>query len=107
MGIAEEKERALWEYETSPLFSDAERAALRIAQAGAQVPNMASDDDFVQAKRHFSDEQIVEIVAVISLFGFLNRFNDTMATELESSPVRAGEKYLAGDGWSVGKHVGD
>jgi hypothetical protein len=44
-------------------------------------------------------------VAVIALFGFLNRFNDTMATELESSPIAAGTRFLAEHGWSVGKHA--
>ena len=47
----------------------------------------------------------MDIVAVISLFGFLNRFNDTMATELEASPIEAGNRFLAKKGWSVGKHA--
>src|SRR5262249_57940240 len=84
--ISSAKEEALWEYETSPLFSAAERAALRVAQGAAQVPNAVTDVDFSELKRYYSDAQIVDIVAVIALFGFLNRFNDTMATELESSP---------------------
>jgi hypothetical protein len=47
----------------------------------------------------------VDIVAVISVFGFLNRFNDTMATKLEASPIEAGKRFLAKKGWSVGKHA--
>jgi uncharacterized peroxidase-related enzyme len=74
VGISPEKEEALWSYETSPLFSDAERAALRVAQCAAQVPNAVSDADFTELKKHYSDAQIVDIVAVIALFGFLNRF---------------------------------
>jgi hypothetical protein len=42
---------------------------------------------------------------VITLFGFLNRFNDTMATELEGSPIAAGQRFLAERGWTVGKHA--
>lgn len=103
-GIAEEKERALWEYETSPLFSAAERAALRVAQLAAMVPNQVSDADFAELRKHFRDEQIVDIVAVISLYGFLNRWNDTMATELEASPLETGRRVLAERGWSAGKH---
>jgi uncharacterized peroxidase-related enzyme len=105
VGIAAEKENALWEYETSPLFSEAERAALKVAQCAAQVPNAVTDDDFAELKRHYTDAQIVDIVAVIALFGFLNRFNDTMATELETSPIEAGKRYLTGRGWTVGKHA--
>jgi uncharacterized peroxidase-related enzyme len=106
VGVPEAKEEALWEYETSPLFSAAERAALRVAQGAAQVPNAVTDEDFAELKRHYSDAQIVDIVAVIALFGFLNRFNDTMATELEASPIEAGQRFLAQQGWSVGKHAG-
>ena len=85
--------------------SAAERAALRVAQSAAQVPNAVTDQDFAELKRYYSDEQIVDIVAVIALFGFLNRFNDTMATELESSPLEAGRRFLAERGWTVGKHA--
>ena len=105
-GISEEKEAALWDYETSPLFSEAERAALTVARGAAQVPNGVSDADFARLKQHFSDAQIVEIVAVIALYGFYNRFNDTMATELESSPLEAGRRFLAAKGWVPGKHAG-
>jgi alkylhydroperoxidase family enzyme len=105
VGISAEKEDALWSYETSPLFSEAERAALRVAQGAAQVPNAVTDADFAELKKHYTGAQIVDIVAVISLFGFLNRFNDTMATELEVSPIEAGKRFLAQQGWSVGKHA--
>src|SRR6516162_1524362 len=101
VGIAAEKENALWEFERSPLFSEAERAALRVAQRAAQVPNAVTDADFAELKKHYSEAQIVDIVAVISLFGFLNRFNDTMATELEASPIEAGKRFLAKKGWSI------
>jgi len=106
VGISEAKEEALWEYETSPLFSAAERAALRVAQGAAQAPNAVTDEDFAELKRHYTDTQIVDIVAVIALFGFLNRFNDTMATELEASPIEAGQRFLTQKGWSVGEHAG-
>jgi len=46
----------------------------------------------------------VEILGVIALFGFLNRWNDSMATEMEEGAIDTGKKYLAGHGWSVGKH---
>ena len=105
VGISAEKENALWEFETSTLFSAAERAALRVAQGAAQVPNAVTDADFAELKKRYREAQIVDIVAVIALFGFLNRFNDTMATELEASPIEAGKQFLAKKGWSVGKHA--
>ena len=54
--------------------------------------------------KHFSERQVIEVVAVISLFGFLNRWNDTMATTLESSPKSFAEGQLASQGWVAGKH---
>ena len=104
LGVGDAKEAALWEYETSPFYNEAERAALRVAQGAGQVPNAVTDADFAALKKHFSDDQIVEIVAVISLFGYLNRWNDTMATELEASPLEAGRKFLSPKGWTEGKH---
>lgn len=106
LGVDEQKLLAVWEYPTSPLFSEAERTALDFAMSAAQQPNTVTDDDFAAMRRHFSEEQIVEIVAVISVFGFLNRFNDTMATPLEEVPVATGEKFLGSHGWSPGKHGG-
>jgi hypothetical protein len=44
-------------------------------------------------------------VAVIALYGFLNRFNHTLATELEASPLAAGKRFVAERGWTVGKHA--
>jgi alkylhydroperoxidase family enzyme len=79
--------------------------ALDFAVAAAQVPNAVTDDLFAELRKHWSEEQIVEIVGVISVFGFLNRWNDTLATPLEDEPIAVGEKYLAAHGWEPGKHA--
>lgn len=102
-----EKVEAVWEYETSPLFSDAERIVLKIAQCVAQVPNAVTDEDFAELRAHWSDDQVVEIIAAISTFGFFNRWNDTLATELESSPLQFAREHLSGAGWNVGKHAAE
>jgi uncharacterized peroxidase-related enzyme len=99
------KIEAVWEYETSTLFSAAERAALRVAQGAGVTPNAVSDEDMAELRRHFDEEQVVEIVAVIANFGFLNRWNDTMGTELERSPLRWAQEHLGGAGWEPGKHT--
>jgi uncharacterized peroxidase-related enzyme len=104
-GIPEEKVRAVWEYRTSPLFTEGERAALDVAVAAGCVPNGVTDEMFVELRKHWNEEQIVEIVATISMFGFLNRWNDTMATPLEEEPLEVGERMLAEHGWSPSKHL--
>jgi len=104
-GVDEAKLAAVWDYRSSPLYSEAERTALDFALAAAAQPNDVTDEMFAGLRKHWSDGQVVEIVAVISLFGFLNRWNDTMATPLEEEPVHVGEKFLASHGWSAGKHA--
>ena len=85
-GASQDKVTAVFEFESSPLFTDRERAALRLAWHGALQPNQVSDADFEALRRHFNDKEIVELVSVISLFGFLNRWSDTMGSELEAKP---------------------
>ncbi len=104
-GVEDRKLAALWDYRSSPLYSEAERAALDFALAAGSVPNDVDEKMFAQMREHWSENQIVEIVGVISAFGFLNRWNDTMGTPLEEEPIHVGEKYLAAHGWSAGKHA--
>ncbi|MGH8726379.1 MAG: carboxymuconolactone decarboxylase family protein [Burkholderiales bacterium] len=104
-GIEESKLAEVWEFRTSPLFSEGERVALDFALAAASVPNGVTDEMFAALRKHWSEGEIVEIVAVISTFGFLNRWNDTMATPLEEEPLAVGGKFLAPHGWNAGKHA--
>jgi uncharacterized peroxidase-related enzyme len=104
-GVEERKLADVWEFRTSSLFSEAERVALDFAIAAASVPNGVTEEMFAEMRQHWSEGQIVEIVAVISTFGFLNRWNDTLGTPLEDEPIAAGEKFLAPRGWSAGKHA--
>jgi uncharacterized peroxidase-related enzyme len=101
-GASEEKIAAAFEYETSALFDDAERAALRLANDAAVIPNAVTDEHFAELRKHFDDAQVVELVSVISLFGYLNRWNDTMATTLEADARGFAEQSLPA--WDVGKH---
>jgi uncharacterized peroxidase-related enzyme len=103
-GISAEKLDALWDFERSALYSDAERVALELALAAGQVPNGADDALFARLRAHWSEEQILELVGVVSLFGFLNRWNDTLATSLEDHPVAVAQRHLAPHGWTPGKH---
>ena len=102
---SDEKIRAVWDFETSPLFSPAERAALRLGYHSALVPNEVTAADFDELKRHFDESQIVEIVGTIALFGYLNRWNDTMATQLETKAVDVANRAIGAVGWTAGKHA--
>ena len=103
-GIDDQKLAAVWEFRSSPLFDEKERVALEFAIAAAAQPNDVSDEMFDRMKRHWSEGAIVEITALIAYFGFMNRYNDTMATPLEDEPIHVAEKHIAAHGWSIGKH---
>jgi uncharacterized peroxidase-related enzyme len=105
-GIPESKVEQAFQFETSPEFSDAERAALRFTQAAGQTPNAVSEAHFQELRRHFSENEIIEMVSTLALMAFLNRWNDTLATSLEPAPRAFAEQHLTAAGWSLGKHAG-
>ena len=104
-GAGEEKINNIWDYKTHAAFSEAERAALDFSIAASSIPNSVDDEISTNLRRYWDDGEIVEILGVISLFGYLNRWNDSMGTEMEDGAVKTGEKYLTQKGWSVGKHI--
>jgi uncharacterized peroxidase-related enzyme len=103
-GAPEEQLLNIWEYKTHPAFTDAERAALDFALAASSIPNGVTDEIADNLRNHWDNGEIVEILGVVSLFGFLNRWNDSMGTELESPASESGKKYLAKTGWKEEKH---
>ena len=103
--IPQEKLDAIWDYQTSPLYSEAERVALDFAMAAGSVPNAVDAELFARMRQHWNEDQIVQILGAVCLYGFLNRWNDSMATDLEESPREMGENVLASGGWTGGKHI--
>ena len=101
-GADAEKIEAVWEFETSPVFSERERAAIRFARDSAIVPNAVTDEHFVELRRHFTEEEIVELMAQSCQAAWSNRWNDTMGTPLEPIPT-ATMSRIAPD-WDPGKH---
>jgi uncharacterized peroxidase-related enzyme len=104
-GASNERIAAIWDYQASPLFSEAERAAFGFALAAASIPNAVTPEVGKALRDHWDEGEIVEILGVISLFGYLNRWNDSMATSLESGAEEIGQVHFAGAGWSKGKHA--
>jgi uncharacterized peroxidase-related enzyme len=103
-GAPDEQLENIWEYRAHPAFSEAERVALDFAIAASSIPNAVDDAIAENLRRHWDDGEIVEMLGVISLFGYLNRWNDSMGTTMEPGAVESGEKFLADRGWDVGKH---
>jgi alkylhydroperoxidase family enzyme len=103
-GISEAKLADVWTYASSPHYSEPERLALDFALAAASQPNAVTDEQFATLQQHWSDSAIVEMLGVVAMFAFLNRWNDTMATPLEAVPETVALQALGDQGWSPGKH---
>jgi len=103
-GGEQEKLDNIWEYRIHPAFSEAERAALDFSLAASQIPNAVDETIKERLYQHWNEGEIVEMLGVISLFGYLNRWNDSMGTSIEDGAVKSGEKYLSKHGWETGKH---
>ncbi|HEU4428468.1 MAG TPA: carboxymuconolactone decarboxylase family protein [Myxococcota bacterium] len=103
-GVSAAKLEAALEFETSPLFDAAERAALRYARDASLSLGAVTSAHHAELRKHFDEAQIVELTAVVALFGFLNRWNDALATTLEPEPLAVATARLSEHGWSVDKH---
>ena len=104
-GASEKQLQHIWDYRTHTSFSEAERAALDFALAASVVPNSVDQSISENLRQHWDEGEIVEILGVIALFGYLNRWNDSMGTSLEIPAQESGQQFLAGHGWTGGKHV--
>ena len=107
MGVDPDRIRDIWTFEQSREFTEAEKAALRLARDGALVPNNVEPGHFADLRRHYSDRQVVEMLAVISLAGWFNRWNNSIATVTDSESVVWAEANLKAVGWELGKHAGE
>ena len=105
-GAAQEQLDNIWEYKTHAAFSEAERAALDFSLAASMVPNAVDAKIKETLYKYWDEGEIVEMLGVISLFGYLNRWNDSMGTSLEEDAIESGNKFLGKNGFGVGKHNG-
>ena len=87
------------------MFLAHKRIELKIAQCVVQEQNAATDEDFAELRRRWDDDQAVETIAVVSIFGFFNHWNDRLATVMEPSPLQFAEYHLSDASWTVSKHV--
>ena len=81
-GLTPEQTKALKEGNYS-VFAAPEQVALRYAEKLTRRPDGASDADFSELKKHFSDEQIVDLHMLIGLANLTNRITGPLALEVE------------------------
>ncbi|MFV0249033.1 MAG: carboxymuconolactone decarboxylase family protein [Tenacibaculum sp.] len=103
-GAEQEQLNNIWDYKTHPAFNDAERVALDFALIASQIPNKVDNELKKELYKYWDEGEIVEMLGVISLFGYLNRWNDSMGTTIEDDATKSAKKYLQKNGWEKGKH---
>jgi len=104
-GAEKEQLDNIWDYKTHEAFSEAERAALDFSLQASQVPNTVDEAIKQRLYTYWDEGEIVEMLGVISLFGYLNRWNDSMGTTIETGAVQSGKQHLGKHGWEEGKHL--
>jgi uncharacterized peroxidase-related enzyme len=104
-GGTDERLANIWSFRESEMYSAGEKAAFEFALAASSVPNAVDDNISTELHKYWDDGEIVEILGVISLFGYLNRWNDSMGTTMETGAVDAGERLLTASTWTRGKHI--
>lgn len=83
-GSSDEKIAAIETWRESPLFSDAERAAFALAEAMSRTPADVSDEAFAEAQKHFTEEQLVELVATAAMENYRARLNRAFQVESQN-----------------------
>jgi uncharacterized peroxidase-related enzyme len=81
LGWTREHIEALHRWRDSPLFSDAEKEALHLAERMTLESQAYSDDEMLRLRRFYSEGEVVELMAAIGLFNYFNRFNNLLQME--------------------------
>jgi uncharacterized peroxidase-related enzyme len=101
-GASKERLESIWEFENQDCYSEAEKAAFRFVVAASKVPVAVTSEIEEGLKCFWSDDEIVEIMGVVALFGYLNRWNDVMGTTLEAPAQETASRIFSN--WNKGKH---
>jgi alkylhydroperoxidase family enzyme len=106
LGVDIAKISALWSFESSELFDERERAALRFAVAASSVPSSVTAEHHGALRELFSDEEVRSLIGAVAVAGFMNRYNDSLATVTDEESVTWAREHLGPLGWEIGKHTG-
>ncbi|MBG7605638.1 MAG: carboxymuconolactone decarboxylase family protein [Actinobacteria bacterium] len=106
IGMEIGKIEAIWSFEHSDLFDARERAALSFAIAAGSTPSSVTPDHHADLRTHFTDEEARTLLAVVAVGGFMNRYNDALATVTDSESANWAKDNLSPLGWDLGKHTG-
>jgi|TARA_B100001105_G_scaffold130950_1_gene104846 uncharacterized peroxidase-related enzyme len=95
----------VWDFKNHDSFTKAEKAALQFTQEASSIPVTIDPVTEKNLKLFWSEDDVVEIMGVIALFGYLNRWNDVMGTTIETDAISSAQELLEGIHWEIGKHT--
>ena len=95
----------VWDFKNHDSFTKAEKAALQFTQEASSIPVTIDPVTEKNLKLYWSEDDVVEIMGVIALFGYLNRWNDVMGTTIETDAINSAQELLEGIHWEIGKHT--
>jgi alkylhydroperoxidase family enzyme len=75
LGVSDDKILALPDYATSPLYDEAERAALEYADCMTISGRDVEDELFARLRRFYDDDALVELTATIAWENASSKFN--------------------------------
>lgn len=85
------------DYRKSDLFSQREKLALELCERMTYTKKRVTDRFFKRLKRHFSEEELVELAAIIALENFRSKFNPVFAVESQNFCPLPAVKTVAAD----------
>lgn len=80
-GWSDEQIDKLAEFRNRSDFTEAEKAALELAERATRDPHEVDDAFWAELRRHYDEGEIIELLAAIGLFNYFNRFNDALRME--------------------------
>jgi uncharacterized peroxidase-related enzyme len=95
LGWSAEHIEALRYWRDSPLFSEAEKEAIHLAEIMTNASHDYTEADMARLRRFYSEGEVVELMAAIGLFNYFNRFNNLLQME-PTKPATAEELAEAG-----------
>ena len=104
-GATEDRLLNVWDFKNHDSFTKAEKAALQFTQEASSIPVTIDPVTEKNLKLYWSEDDVVEIMGVIALFGYLNRWNDVMGTTIETDAISSAQEFLEGIHWDIGKHT--
>lgn len=98
--------RALMDFERFDQFSDAQKAAFRLARDAGTLPTRTTAAHIEELRRHYSDEVIQEIIATLILTAWLSTVMQSQGTVTDQQSMAWSLRHLGPAGWNAGIHSG-